>query len=319
MSEIYPEALSFLYNFIADYILLFFVKRKLYPEVKQKQVIKGALCCSATYIIWDNVIKRRISYCKIPLKWIIVATLLCYLFKIRSVRVFAKTIVTFLSYMFLMGGCLSFLLSCADIESVDEEGTAYKALLFMMISAGTFFMYKQMKKRKEAEKVSQSNIYEVQILRKERTISCQAIYDSGNLLLSEITGQGVCIISEVQVAPLLLSEEKKMLEKFREENMIAVKEDQNKENKLKDVFSWKDWAKQFQNGIYCLQYSTVGKKNAKMPGIIAEEIVVLKNKEVLVKTRGMLGISQEEFSEKNKFSVLLPADIFVRDNNSSII
>ena len=319
MSGIYPEALSFLYNFIADYILLFFVKKELYPEMKLKKVVKGALCSSATYMIWDNIIKDRIPYCKIFFKWIIVLILLWYLFEIHSAPVFAKTIVVFLLYMFLMGGSLSFLLSCIHIESVNGERKAYKALICMAISAGILFLCKQMKKRGEAEKISQSNTYEVQISRKERKISCQAIYDSGNLLSSEITGQGVCIISEMKVEPLLLPEEKKVLERFRTENIAAVKEKRKEEKKWEEVFSWKEWTKQFQNGIYFLRYSTVGNKNAKMPGIIAEEIVVLKDKEVLVKTKGMLGISQEGFSENNKFSVLLPADIFARENKSSII
>lgn len=319
MSGIYPEALSFLYNFIADYIVLFFVKKELYPEMKLKKVIKGALCFSATYVIWDNIIKGRIPYCKIFFKWIIVLVLLWYLFEIRSASVFAKTIAVFLLYMFLMGGSLSFLLSCINIESVNGERKAYKALICMAISAGILFLCKQMKKRGEAEKSSQSNTYEVQISRKERKISCQAIYDSGNLLSSEITGQGVCIISEMQVESLLLPEEKKVLERFRTENIAAVKEKRKEEKKWEEVFSWKEWTKQFQNGIYFLRYSTVGNKNAKMPGIIAEKIVVLKDKEVLVKTKGMLGISQEGFSENNKFSVLLPADIFARENKSSII
>ena len=79
------------------------------------------------------------------------------------------------------------------------------------------------------------------------------------------------------------------------------------------------WAKQFQEGMYILQYSSVGKKNAKMPGVIAEQIVVLKNEEVLVKTKGMLGISSEKLVEQNTFSILLPADIFEREKNRSII
>lgn len=60
-------------------------------------------------------------------------------------------------------------------------------------------------------------------------------------------------------------------------------------------------------------------KNAKMPGVIAEQIVVLKNEEVLVKTKGMLGISSEKLVEQNTFSILLPADIFEREKNRSII
>ncbi|WP_278278538.1 sigma-E processing peptidase SpoIIGA [Anaerobutyricum hallii] len=82
---------------------------------------------------------------------------------------------------------------------------------------------------------------------------------------------------------------------------------------------WRMWAKQFQTGIYVLQYSTVGKKNAKMPGVMAEEIVVLKDGEVLTRTKGMLGISQEELSETKEFFILLPNDIFDREESSNIL
>ena len=78
------------------------------------------------------------------------------------------------------------------------------------------------------------------------------------------------------------------------------------------------WAKQFQTGIYVLQYSSVGKKNAKMPGVMAEEIVVLKDGEVLTRTKGMLGISQEKLSETKEFFVMLPNDIFDREENRNI-
>ena len=61
------------------------------------------------------------------------------------------------------------------------------------------------------------------------------------------------------------------------------------------------------------------KKNAKMPGVMAEEIVVLKDGEVLTRTKGMLGISQEELSETKEFFVLLPNDIFDREESSNIL
>lgn len=45
----------------------------------------------------------------------------------------------------------------------------------------------------------------------------------------------------------------------------------------------------------------------------------VENEEVLVKTKGMLGISQEKLVEQNTFSILLPADIFEREKNRNII
>ena len=317
MSVIHAEVLSFIYNFVADYILLFFVRRDLFPEIKLKQVIKGAVYSSITYIIWDSIVEGRSPYCKIILGSLIIFILLCLFFKIRSVKLLIKTVVIFLLYMFLLAGSVTFFLSCINIESVTEKETAYKAMGMLMVSAILLLLWKKKKRNERVEKALQSNTYEIQILRKGRKIICQAMYDSGNLLSSEITGQGVCIIPEKQVKPLLSDHEQKIIREFRIKKTAAMND--NKNNQTETAFSWKIWMKQLQSGIYVLHYSTVGKKNAMMPGIIAEEIVVLKDKEVLVRTKGMLGISQGKVSEKNKFSVLLPVDIFEREKNHSII
>ncbi|RGI92964.1 hypothetical protein DXD91_00345 [Anaerobutyricum hallii] len=106
---------------------------------------------------------------------------------------------------------------------------------------------------------------------------------------------------------------------FSEEKEEKKREKNEKKKQQIEQPLWRMWAKQFQTGIYVLQYSTVGKKNAKMPGVMAEEIVVLKDGEVLTRTKGMLGISQEELSETKEFFILLPNDIFDREESSNIL
>lgn len=309
MNGIHQEIVSFLYNFVADYILLFLVKKDLFPEIRLKQQIKGAFAFTATYILWDSLAGKLTPYFKVFSNWLLIFILICIFFKIRSVKLLIKTVIIFLLYMFLLAGSVSFFLSCINIESVNGEKEAYKAMGIMLSGALMLSLWKQKKRRECEKKALQSDIYEIQILRKGKKVAGEAIYDSGNLLTSEITGQGVCIIPEGMAKNILLSEEwKKVTE------IYAMDCEEKTE-----VFSWKTWAKQFQSGIYVLRYSTVGRKKAMMPAIMAEEIVVLKNKEVLIKTKGMLGISQEELSEKNQFSVLLPADIFDREKNRSII
>lgn len=302
----YPEILSFCYNFLADYIILFFVRKDLFPEIKLKRVMQSAFIFSLTYMLWDDMTAQYASVFQVFLKWLFLYSTLCILFQIRSVKLFIRTAIVFFLYMFLLAGSVSFFLSFINKESVDGEKTAYKAMLIMLFSATSLAFWKQRKRKENQEKISRANLYEIQILRKGKKIKAWAIYDSGNLLTSEITGQGVCILPKRQARQLLLPKEWEKVKSFYSTESA-------------DDFTWKDWAKQFQNGIYTLQYFTVGKKPEKMPGIMAEEIVVLKNKEVLVKTKGMLGISPEEISEKNKFSVLLPADIFDREKNRSII
>ena len=63
----------------------------------------------------------------------------------------------------------------------------------------------------------------------------------------------------------------------------------------------------------------VGLEPTRLPTGTTEEIVVLKDGEVLTRTKGMLGISQEELSETKEFFVLLPNDIFDREESSNIL
>ena len=377
MKTEYPFLFSFLYNWAADYILLLFVKKDLYPEIKNRTILIGASACSLSYILWEGTAGKLPPYCRIILKWFLIFSILYILFKIRSVKKIGKTISLFLCYLFLMGGAVSFFLSCIHIKTVGGRKTAWKAMAVIWFraclknhscnlhasicgifclhsvdvaryaaliqtksptncdahlaesifrtrsSAGVIFLWKMKKKKENATQISKTYTYEVRISRKGRKAVYKGIYDSGNLLVSQITGQGVCIIQKEQAAKLLLTKEKSEIEQiyiqFSEEKEEKKREKNGKKKQQIEQPLWRMWAKQFQTGIYVLQYSTVGKKNAKMPGVMAEEIVVLKDGEVLTRTKGMLGISQEELSETKEFFVLLPNDIFDREESSNIL
>ena len=79
-------------------------------------------------------------------------------------------------------------------------------------SAGVIFLWKMKKKKENATQISKTYTYEVRISRKGRKAVYKGIYDSGNLLVSQITGQGVCIIQKEQAAKLLLTKEKSEIE-----------------------------------------------------------------------------------------------------------
>ena len=287
MKTEYPFLFSFLYNWAADYILLLFVKKDLYPEIKNRTILIGASACSLSYILWEGTAGKLPPYCRIILKWFLIFR------------------------------------SCIHIKTVGGRKTAWKAMAVIWFSAGVIFLWKMKKKKENATQISKTYTYEVRISRKGRKAVYKGIYDSGNLLVSQITGQGVCIIQKEQAAKLLLTKEKSEIEQiyiqFSEEKEEKKREKNGKKKQQIEQPLWRMWAKQFQTGIYVLQYSTIGKKNAKMPGVMAEEIVVLKDGEVLTRTKGMLGISQEELSETKEFFVLLPNDIFDREESSNIL
>ena len=305
MKQIHPILLQVCYNFVADYIILFFIKRDLFPEKKQSQIIKAAAIFSLTYVIWEWTTTGMSPVTRGILKWCSILALICRFFKITSVSLFRKTMTVFLCYLFLMGGSVTFFLTYIQIDQVKAIKEAYKAIAVLFLSSGILLAYKRKQKQEKREEEARKNIYDIQISRKGKTITCRGFYDSGNLLTSRITGQGVCIITQEKAREILMPKEQQEVKKILTDSSESL--------------SWRMWAKQFQTGIYVLQYSTIGKKNAKMPGVMAEEIVVLKDGEVLTRTKGMLGISQEELSETKEFFVLLPNDIFDREESSNIL
>ena len=102
MKTEYPFLFSFLYNWAADYILLLFVKKDLYPEIKNRTILIGASACSLSYILWEGTAGKLPPYCRIILKWFLIFSILYILFKIRSVKKIGKTISLFLCYLFLI-------------------------------------------------------------------------------------------------------------------------------------------------------------------------------------------------------------------------
>ena len=100
--------------------------------------------------------------------------------------------------------------------------------------------FKWFKKKKEnATQISKTYTYEVRISRKGRKAVYKGIYDSGNLLVSQITGQGVCIIQKEQAAKLLLTKEKSEIEQiyiqFSEERKEWKKEAANRTAFMENV------------------------------------------------------------------------------------
>lgn len=84
MKQIHPILLQVCYNFVADYIILFFIKRDLFPEKKQSQIIKAAAIFSMTYVIWEWTTTGMSPVTREILKWCSILALICRFFKITS-------------------------------------------------------------------------------------------------------------------------------------------------------------------------------------------------------------------------------------------
>ena len=172
MKQIHPILLQVCYNFVADYIILFFIKRDLFPEKKQSQIIKAAAIFSMTYVIWEWTTTGMSPVTRGILKWCSILALICRFFKITSVSLFRKTITVFLCYLFLMGGSVTFFLTYIQIDQVKAIKEAYKAIAVLFLSSGILLAYKRKQKQEKREEEARKNIYDIRISRKGKTITC---------------------------------------------------------------------------------------------------------------------------------------------------
>ena len=119
--------------------------------------------------------------------------------------------------------------------------------------------FKWFKKKKEnATQISKTYTYEVRISRKGRKAVYKGIYDSVNLLVIHITGQGVCIIQKEQAAKLLLTKEKSEIEQ------IYIQFSEEKEEKKREK-NGKKKEKNFTNLYWSRLYYCADSSGSRDP------------------------------------------------------
>ena len=283
--------LMFFQNIIADYLILYLIKSDLYPDIPLRRVAMGALLSSIPYIFWYRMNAFSGSGITILSTCFFMSLILLWTFRIRSLSLYGKTMEKTIIYIFLMGGA-GLLIREIMKPKVVFDNRWYWGFSGFMVAFTSF--YTGRKRRIKRKTQMEEMIYDVEIQRHSGSICCRGIYDSGNLLISQITGRGICVIALEDIRELLDEKEMEILSEWMK--------DKN--------FSWDMFMKNMKTGIYSIRYSSVGKENGLMPGVLADHIIVKKENKVLVDFRGMLGISTQRVSENKRFSVILPADIF---------
>lgn len=284
--------LLFFQNMVVGYLILYLVKTDLYPGISLRRVIMGALLSSITYIFWYGMKMQSNRGITLLAACFFMSFILVWTFHVSSFHLYKKTIMRWMTYLFLIGGaCLLFRDNFAGKE-ISDSRWCWESTGYMIIFTA---IYTRWKRRDRKATQFEEMIYDVEIQRHSKSIFLRGFYDSGNLLVSRITGRGICVIALEDIKELLDEAEIKLL--------TDSVDDQ--------CFSWEMLMKNIKSGIYVIQYSSVGKENGGMPGILADHIIVKKEDKILVDIGGMLGISAQRISKDGRFGVLLPADIFI--------
>lgn len=289
---IYLDVL-FLLNWMIDYLILALVKKDFFPGMKERRIAAGAFLAAGSYLFWlcqAGIVSGTVRMLE---GFFLISLVLLWTFSIRSLPLFLKTAAAVFGYTFLLGGFCHVLL-----HILTERGKAPPVQWWVPVgcmAAAAFIRSAGKRMQRETEKIKECT-YEVEIRRKGRTVSLQGWYDSGNLLVSQWTGRGICVLPLEKAEGLLDEEEKKIL------SFLVTQKD----------FPWKIMTENLWSGIHRITYSSVGRKDGWMPGIAADHIIVKKYGEVLADTEGLMGITAQEIFQDGRFAVLLPADIFTK-------
>lgn len=287
----------FLLNWTIDYLILALIKHDFFPETKKRRIVAGAFLAAGTYLFWlfqEEKISKEIRMAEAAC---FMSLVLLWTFPIRRWNLFCKTAATAFGYILLMGGF------CHVLQNIfaDSPELFSEPWWVPLVCAAVFLFLKKIGKRIKNETVKiKECTYEVEIRRKDRAVKLMGLYDSGNLLVSQWTGKGICVLSFRESAELFDEKEKEILS-----FLIAQKD-----------FPWKIMTENLWSGICRITYSSVGKEKGWMPGIAADHIIVKKDGEVLVDTKGLMGITAQNIFQDRRFAVLLPADIFTKQTSA---
>lgn len=294
---IYLDVL-FLLNWMIDYLILALVKKDFFPGMKKRRLAAGAFLAAGSYLFWFCQAGNISDVVRTLEGFFLISLVLLWTFSIRSLSLFLKTAAAALGYTLLMGG-FCYALGNIFVERGGETSVQWWVPAGCM-AAAAFIKSVGKKMQRETEKIKECT-YEVEIQRKGRTVSLQGWYDSGNLLVSQWTGRGICIMPLEKAEGLLDEEEKKIL------SFLVTQKD----------FPWKIMTENLWSGIHRITYSSVGRKDGWMPGIVADHIIVKKHGEVLADTEGLMGITAQEIFQDGRFAVLLPTDIFTKQTSGA--
>lgn len=184
--EVYIDSL-FLINFVMNLLCLELVNLTLMRTATRRRVVLGAALGAALYLApfltggpaW---LKMTLGFAAACVAMILVS------FRVRSLKAFFKAAGRLLSYSFLMGGALLFLLrlfpglrrALGSVMGILGMGT----LVFM---EATWLL---------GHKKASDNVCRVVLLGKGAKITVNALMDTGNTLMEPISGQPVCILEK---------------------------------------------------------------------------------------------------------------------------
>ena len=148
------------------------------------------------------------------------------------------------------------------------------------------------------------DIYDVELSLEGRSIKAKGLFDTGNCLYDPLYHKPVIVIERSLIEKLM---SKEFLDEF--DNMKNYLSDVGMEDEVATSLEQSEIAKRMLLRLRIIPYSSIGKAQGVMFGLMLDQIVVHTGKETISCNRITAAISENSLSPKEEYHVILHKEL----------
>lgn len=318
--EIYPD-IVFILNFCMDFVLLFLVKLVNRKKSSLLRMVGGAIIGGLSAVLisllpWLNstsgffMTSMLIKGISIIFKIMAIPLMLSMSFGKLKWTDLLKQGISFCLITYFVGGLMNsiyyetglklYLMNLGDTIMFSNISLTFVAIamgLIAVLSVGLIFLW-SLYKRKEKE------VYEVELMLEGNSIKTKGLYDTGNCLYDPLYHKPVIVIERIVMEELL---SKEYLDEF--ENTKNYLSGLGTEDEMASAMEQSDTVKKLLLRLRIIPYSSIGKAQGMMFGIMLDQLMIHTGKETICCKNITAAISENNLSPKEEYHVILHKEL----------
>lgn len=318
--EIYPD-IVFILNFFIDFILIFLVK-----TVNRKKSNLLRLCCAAilgggsavliSLIPWVNSMTGvlqtsfNVKILSALIKLVAIPFMLLAAFGRMKWSDLLKQGITFFLITYFVGGFMNSvyyntgirmnLLNVGDtimLSNISWRFIAISMAIVVLLAIGLLLLWRLYRRKAK-------DIYDVELSFEGRSIKSKGLLDTGNCLYDPLYHKPVIVIEHSVIEELL---SKELLDQF--DHMKNYLSDIGMEEEVATSLEQSNEAKRMLLRLRLIPYTSIGKAQGMMVGLMLDQLVVHTGKETICSRKITAAISENNLSPKEEYHVILHKEL----------
>ncbi len=241
---------------------------------------------------------------------ILLSILMVYIaFNSHSLKKLCKQLVIFYLTSFVFGGCAFALLYFIRPKDILMKNGVYigtypikiallGGIVGFIIICIAFCIVKTKLKKKDM-------LYEITIKMEGKTLSLNAMLDTGNLLKEPITGMPVIVVEKDELYSIIPTNVLEHIEELLGGDNYSIC----------DKVEEKEYLTKFR----VIPFSSIGKQNGLMLGLKADEVVIEKEEFFIERDDVIIGIFPHKLGKSSNYAALIGMDLLERSKSNELV